>query len=98
MQSRLTDKDFESIELAYDTFIKPVFDKLFEGKNHIEKALIYDSICDYIWVDYDIKEFNFNNPDTGKSCNCLKEDHETCWTVSPNPDCSCCMETFNQIP
>jgi len=56
MESTVTDKDFDEIEKAYDEQIKPLLDKIFaKAQNDLDRLLIYDTISDCMWIDYDIK-------------------------------------------
>lgn len=67
MEQELTDKDYEDIGVSYDSLIKPVLDKLFQDKSELQKFLIYDTIADNIWIDFDINDPHWNTNHKGKA-------------------------------
>jgi hypothetical protein len=67
MQPELTDKDYEAISDSYDSFIKPVLERLFKDKSDLQKYLIYDTIADNIWIDFDINDPHWNTNNKEKA-------------------------------
>jgi len=67
MEPELTDKDYENIGLIYDSVIKPALEKLLQDKSDLQKYLIYDTIADNIWIDFDINDPHLKTNDKGKA-------------------------------